>query len=134
MTDKTTLKSLLYMHHKHHQHVLEGIQDPEQISKSYDWWIKHSVITAITPAYPESPKYIRIELLSKSKGLLVSRYGDREISAGLYVCISDYGTDKEQYYWCRNWLTAWVRKVLCRVKAEGPYLINTIRIKDPSQG
>lgn len=123
MSNKTDLKSLLYEHVEYHQHTLEGIQDAEQIQQVYNHWSECvGVVTAFTP------RYIKIELPSKSKGLPVSQYGEHEIFTGLWLCVSDYGSDIDRYYWCQNRVTAKLRELICRLTAEGPYLTHIIQI------
>lgn len=123
MPDKTILKSLLYKHLEYQQLVVEGYTEPIQNLASYAAWAEYSVVTSITPTY------IQVDLPSKSNDLLVSRYEDHEINAGLWVCIADFGKDVDCYYWCRNRVTAKLRELVCMLTAEGPYLLHTLQVK-----
>lgn len=122
MPNKTELKSLLYKHLEYQRLVVEGCTYSTQNLASYAAWAEYSVVTTITP------KYIRIVIPSKGNGLLIARCEDREINAGLWLICSDFGCDVDQYYWCRNRLTAKLREVVCMLTAEGPYLLHTIQI------
>jgi len=128
MSNKSYLAILLYKHLEYHHRLLEDIHDQEQIQQSYNKWAEYCVITAITPTH------IRIDLPSKSNGPLVSRYLHYNINAGLWLSFSDYGNDTEQYFWCRNRLTATIRNLLCRLTANGPYLAHIIQIQKTRKG
>lgn len=121
MSNKANLATLLYKHLEYHHQILEGIYDREQIQQSYNRWVKYCIITA-------APTHIRIDLPRKSNGPLVSSYSGNNINAGLWLAFADYGNDTEQFFWCRNRLTATVRNLLCRLTAEGPYLSHIIQI------
>lgn len=123
MPNKIRLDSLLYKHCEYQQLVVEGCTEPEQNLASYAKWADFVVITAFTPTY------LKTDIPSKSDGLPVSRYADHETNAGLWLIFSDFGTDTESYYWCRNIVTAKLRELVCRLIADGPYLLYTIRIK-----
>lgn len=122
MSNKTTLKSLLYKHTEYHQHKLEGIQDHEQIQQAYSAHAVFCVIAEITHTH------VCIKLPSISDGLPVARYEDHKINTGLWLAFSDYETDIDSFYWCRNWLTAQLRRLLCKAKAAGPYLLHIVQI------
>ena len=119
------INALLYEHFRHQQDILEGNTDIERVQSAYNWWANRRVITVITP------KYIRIELPDKTKPRqnLISQYNDYKILKGLWVAVSDYGRDTDQFYWCRNWVQALIRKWICRARCSGPYLIHTIDLK-----
>lgn len=116
--------ALIYKHFAYQEDVLEGNKSSESIKKAYDRWSNLVVITAITP------KYIKVELPNKTKlDELVSYYNDYKILNGLWVCCADYDKDIDQFYWCKNWVQALMRKLLCRFRCSGPYLIHIIDLR-----
>jgi len=122
LSNKICLKSLLHIHHAYQQLIIEGgtDQNPESFTK----WSDFCIVTTFTN------KQIKIAIpsRSKSKGLPVAHYADHAIFTGLWLCVSDFGSDVDHYYWCRNRVTARLREMLFMLTAEGPYLTHTIKL------
>lgn len=118
MPNKTCLKSLLHRCHAYQLLIVEGCANHSL--EDFDKWSELVIATKFTP------KYIKIELPSKSKGLPVAHYADHEIFTGLWLVCVDIGTDTETYRWCRNRLSAKLRELLFTMTAEGPYLTHTM--------
>lgn len=119
------INALLYEHFRHQQDILEGNTDIERVQSAYNWWANRCVITVITP------KYIRIELPDKTKlsEHPISHYFDYKIKNGYWVACSSYGSDIEQFFWCRSRVQALARKWMCRARCSAPYLIHMIDLK-----
>lgn len=121
-----TVNTLVYKHFAYQENILEGITDPVLIKSAYDKWSNWCIITTI------SSKHIRIELPPDKTNLSVhhiSHYKDYKVLNGLWIAIADYNTDIEEFYLCRNWVQALIRKWILRVRCKGPYLIHMIDLR-----